>query len=267
MKITNVKKGITITTIFLLISLAFAPSIHANIPKGAANEDLVEITIEICGISGKKSQTMKLTKEDAEAVRQLFNDIKVKLKIASTRIEAIELFNEAIVALHEHDLLGDLSIRQAQKVVTGRYENPLIIRFVERINSKHQIRGEVDYINLFCLIAAYMNKYCENYCLSYWLAVYLENIFFSTYNFGYLILAIILFGYSVFHPIRKLNNIVNEYNSETTMLTLGLLGLKDSTSFEEIFGFTGIKVTFNIFTAFDIEDFSAFYLGFAVWVK
>lgn len=111
------KKSLAVAIILLFIGVAFAPSINANVSKN----ELVEITTEVCGIDGIKPNTVKLTKQESKEVEQLIDDIKSKLDKAETREETVEIFNEAIIELDKYGLLGGLSIEQAQRHVTSRY--------------------------------------------------------------------------------------------------------------------------------------------------
>jgi len=112
------KKLISVAVVLLFIGLAFAPTINANIGK----EELVEFTTEVCGMNVRK-QTVKLTQQQADKVDALFNSIREKLNTTESREEAEKIFKEAIVELDKFGLLGGLSIKQAQRLVTGGYQN------------------------------------------------------------------------------------------------------------------------------------------------
>ena len=120
-----IKKGVVVAVILLFIGLAFAPSINANISKASIESELVEITTEVCGLNGGK-HTVSLSKEDAEEVEQLIDDIERRLNEVETREETIEIFNEAVVELDKYGLLGGLSVEQAQRLVTGGYQKSKI---------------------------------------------------------------------------------------------------------------------------------------------
>ena len=66
--------------ILLFIGIAFAPSINANISKASLDSELVEITTEVWGFNDGK-HTVQLTKEEAEEVKQLIDDIERRLDI------------------------------------------------------------------------------------------------------------------------------------------------------------------------------------------
>ncbi len=146
------RKYISVIVIVLFLSLALAPSIHANIQQESLDSELVEITTEICGLPGLEPQTVKLSQEDAQAVDKLFDEIKLKLDNVESREEAVEIFNEAIVELDKHGLLGGLSVRQAQRLVKGRLENSKYVRFLESKNNR--IHAEANE-NWYCFIAGF----------------------------------------------------------------------------------------------------------------
>ncbi|EMR75079.1 hypothetical protein MBGDF03_00859 [Thermoplasmatales archaeon SCGC AB-540-F20] len=118
-----IKKGSVLAVILLFIGVAFAPSINANVSKASIDSELVEITTEVCGINGVTPNTVLLSKEDAEEVEKLIDDIERRLDDVETREETEKIFNEAVVELDKYGLLGGLSVKQAQKLVTGGYQN------------------------------------------------------------------------------------------------------------------------------------------------
>jgi len=146
------KKILTISIVILFLGLAFAPSIHANTNKETLDSELVEITTEVCGLPGLKPQTVKLTEEESEELENLFDVIKERLDSAETREETVAIFNDAIVELDTYGLLGGLSIKQAQRLVTGRFQNPRIIEIIEKIYKKNQKTTDIDK-NILCLVA------------------------------------------------------------------------------------------------------------------
>ena len=148
---------VTIIVIFLFIVLAIAPSIHANISKSVMVSNQIEITTKICGIRGIKPHTVKLSQEEADELDALFDSIEVRLNGVKTRDEAVEIFNDAIIEFDNYGLLGDLSVKQVQKLVTGRFQNSRLIIPLERIYRK--IHGPLDVEeNLNCLVAGNTNN-------------------------------------------------------------------------------------------------------------
>ncbi len=144
----NISKGLAIAVIVLFLGVAVAPSINANVSK----EALVEFTMEVCGLNGGK-QTVKLTQEEAEEVELLFDTIRERLNDTESRKEAEEIFKEAVVELNKYGLLGGLSIKQAQRLVTGGYHDSRAMKISERIFSRFQKNNS----NYLCLIAGTTN--------------------------------------------------------------------------------------------------------------
>ncbi|UCF13139.1 MAG: hypothetical protein JSW06_02500 [Thermoplasmatales archaeon] len=143
-----IKKGVVVAVIFLFIGLAFAPSINANISKASADDELVEFTTEVCGLNGGK-HTVRLTKAEVEEVENLIDNIKIRLDGVETREEAVEIFNEAVVELDKYDLLGGLSVEQAQWLAKGGYQDSRFMKLLERLYDRNQ--ADTDN-NFLCLI-------------------------------------------------------------------------------------------------------------------
>jgi len=141
------KKLISVAVILLFIGLAFAPSINANVGK----EELVEFTTEVCGLNGGK-QTVKLTQQQADEVEALFDSIREKLNATESREEAEEIFKDAVVELDKYGLLGGLSVKQAQRLVTGPYFKEGFLRIFEKL--KVDTLKTSNNSNLFCLISS-----------------------------------------------------------------------------------------------------------------
>ena len=143
--------------IFLFIGIAVAPGITANnsLIKNRSQltleKETVDFTVEVCGLNGGK-QTIELTKEEAKEVEQLFNSISDRLNKTETREESEEIFKEAVIKLDKYGLLGDLSIKQAQKLVTGEKS------FYNPENFKNKIFGPDENENALCLIAGKTKK-------------------------------------------------------------------------------------------------------------
>ncbi len=146
------KKLLVVGVIVLFLGLAVAPSINADISKASIDSELVEITTEVCGLNGGK-HTVKLTREKSEEVDALFDSIKSRLDKVETREEAEEIFNEAVIELDKYGLLGGLSVEQAQRLVTGGYQDSRVMKISERIFSRLQKNNS----NYLCLIAGATN--------------------------------------------------------------------------------------------------------------
>lgn len=69
------KKLLIVGVIVLYLGLAFTPSINTNISKAYIDEEMIEITTEVCGLNAGK-HTLYLSKEEAEEVENLIDNIK-----------------------------------------------------------------------------------------------------------------------------------------------------------------------------------------------
>ena len=200
-----IRKELAVLTILLFIGLAFAPSIHANVSK-----EMVEFTTEVCGLDGGK-HTVKLTREEAEEVDALFKSIRERLNETETREEAEEIFKEAVVGLDKYGLLGGLSIKQAQRLVTGGYQDSRIMRFLRKIYSRDI--GFFENRNWFCLI----NGKTRN---TYFTRMFLPRVLF-------------------FFPISIMNKIL--FGSITQCPLTGFISYNPSNGWVYTSGLNGVK--------------------------
>jgi len=268
------KKLLVVGVIVLFLGLAIAPSINANVNKASIDSELVEITTEICGLNGGK-HTLSLSKDDAREVEKLIDDIKSRLDNVETREETVEIFNEAVVELDKYGLLGGLSVKQAQRLVTGGYQNLLAKRFLGNIFHKH-----IDnFDNVICLISGETSE-------TRFIRPILRFLYATPSLLMFVIIGLIdiYFGNTVFTPLRIGGCIAfgsyDYYRPSTTLAkgwlhTNGKSGIKDwegsfrglISSFHHIdhivyvgvVGFIGIK----LFKEFD----SYYYLGSALGVN
>ena len=130
-------------TIFCLIlaTIILIPNITANTVSNITQEnELVEITIDLCGLEEEKEKTVQLTQKESHNLETLFDDMKTKLESVDTNHETIEIFNEVIEELDELELLPkDMTVKEAQQLVT-------------KINCNERILGD-DNENFNCFIS------------------------------------------------------------------------------------------------------------------
>ncbi len=260
------KKLLAVCVIVLFLGLAIAPSINANVSKEG---ELVEITTEVCGIDGVKPHTVKLTKEDAEEVEKLIDDIERRLDEVETREETVEIFNEAVVELDKYSLLGSLSIKQAQRLVTGGYQNSRVMEILGRMIGRNQ---NITNSNLLCLTAGHTtNSFIMGplSLLGILLSVYLNWLFLIFFFFPVEICGLMVFGdfsigqHAVYYP------------AEGWVRAIGLTGVKkwDGKFYGQLLkidfglggeflggiGFTGFRMNYGFL--------NTFFLGSALLVK
>ena len=139
------KKKILIGSIIAVVILVLV-SFTSVVGKVSLNEELVEFDVGFCGLGKKHS--VKLTQQEADEVELLFDDMQDRLSAVETDDETIVIFNEAVVELDKYGLLGGISVKQAQRLVTGEYQKEKTITFIER-----DMEILDDNENLLCLIA------------------------------------------------------------------------------------------------------------------
>ena len=234
------KKLLAVGVIVLFLGLAIAPSINANISKASIESELVEISTEICGINGVTPNTVSLSKEDAGEVEKLIDDIERRLDNVETRKEAEEILKKAVVGLDTYGLLGGLSVKQSQRLISGKHQNLIKLNLLERA-SKKQFLNFAENENVDCLIAgktAYSTV--ENYRLRFWaniISFILDNEYYDFVDlFRYLLIIHILFlqafpltlggiiGFGLHRHIPY--NIYYHIPAEGWIHTIGLNGIK-----------------------------------------
>ena len=112
-------KMLVIGVLVLFTSVALIPSINANISK-----EYVDLTTEFYGLGRKHN--IQLTFDEAEELDDYFDSICVRLNNAESEDETIQIFNEGIKKLERYGLLGDMSVKQVQRLIIGRYQSRLL---------------------------------------------------------------------------------------------------------------------------------------------
>jgi len=138
---------LVVGVIILLLGLVFTPSINANTKQS----EFVEFTIETCGLNSDK-QTVELIQQEADEVKEIINLIRERLKNTESRKESEEIYKEAVMKLDKYNLLGGLSVKQAQRLVTVGYGNSRIIKVLEKLYRNNQKLND-NKSNYLCLIA------------------------------------------------------------------------------------------------------------------
>jgi len=233
------RKAFIFFVIFLFIGAGIQP-VFAKIFIESEKSELVELTIQICEVDKAYNNTVVLTQIQVEELESLINNFKDKIDSSDNLDETKEIFKSTIISLNELGLIPkDLSIEDAQNLVTGRKQDPRIIKILEEWCSKHQ--GFLDGINILCLIAGsssntyfqapigriiigiseFMFRLFENFNL-------LFLLFYPFYNICFWILYIGSFIWNFNppklipnfefdrHPARSQNNIYYKNNHGTT---------------------------------------------------
>jgi len=256
-----IKKELAIVFILLFIGFSIAPSINANVSK---DSELFEITTEICGLNGEMN-TVHITKEKAEEVEQLINDIERRLNKVETKEKAVEIFKEAIIELDEFYLLNGLSVNHLERVVDRCNSISKLVGFLNRF-FMNEIRAENDVNNILCLVSTrVINPYSVWLGIAYGLAVLAVGgvsipVWVISALFGYTMLKPFCLFLTIF---ARPNTLLFLYPEVLSYNSIGLFGIKRGGEWGTMFGFTGLKITILK------EDFSSYdqwYFGFALAV-
>ena len=240
-------KTIVCAVIFILVSVSVVPSIYADTTPNIDVDEYVEFTTEICGLSGYEPNTIKLTQEEADEVRRLLDTIDANLDNADTTDEAIQIFNNAIVELDKYGLLGDLSVDEAQRLITGKIKNPI---FNDLLKNRLKRLPENYFYNLFCLVSydgmgagTIGPFYLIGMALAYLARSLPFPLFYNVMLFS--LLSLFYEQLKIFHYMKIVNL------GYGVLSSVGLLGKKeDHIDWGEyaIYGFIGLRFTEYFYT-------------------
>ena len=226
-----IRKGLVFLVIILFIGIAVAPGVTSiDISKNnpSNNDDLVEITLQLCKTDGAEEHKMYITQEQDEQLDSLIESFKADLDKADTREETIKLYEDMVISLDELGILPeDLSCEEAQQLVIGdsygfnkvknfvEHKKPIFINCLaekdktsketseELENYLCQISGQTSKTNFLGLIGKTLYKIveffeklkCYNICLLLLLLVGINELFYTKLNL-LPIRADILLGYT-----------------------------------------------------------------------
>jgi hypothetical protein len=261
------RNGLAIGIILLFIGVTLAPSINFNVVKASTDNELVEVTTQACGIKGFGNQTVKLTKQQYQNLEQYLTEFRARLNKTTTREEAVPIFKDAVVELNKYGLLPKgMSVEQAQKLVTGGYQNDKSMEIVHKLfgmkNKPYEFINVLCFVATLCLNAANTNMillFSSFLGLLLWGLLVLSGInVYIAYAIS-LIAGIPLFIVSQFKTLLFMSIIdVSPILSGVFFFySNGLYGIQRPEYFNDIIGFTGIKIGWPL----------SFYLGFALVVE
>jgi len=102
------KKLLAIGVIFLFIGVVVAPSINFNVVKASADNDLVEVTSQACGIQGfgnNQKKTVSLSEVEFHQLDAYLNEFQMRLNTSCSLNETKSLFKEVLQKLSCYGLL------------------------------------------------------------------------------------------------------------------------------------------------------------------
>ena len=149
------RKSVSVGIILLFISVALAPNINADVNISILNNEVVEFNTEYWGVGEVKHHSIILTKQEALEVESIYNKLQKKLEDIAIEDETTIIFNDAIVELEKYGLLGDLSIKEAQKLVSGLHQNYRGKNIFDKVEEKFEMNDieALSNTNIFCSIA------------------------------------------------------------------------------------------------------------------
>jgi len=142
---------LVVGVIILFVSVGIQPA-FASVQIKDISKDYVDIKIDVCGLPWIKSDILKLPKEQAVEIEDYFDFISKQFEQVKSREEAKAILNDIVLELDEYGLLGGLTVRLAQRLVTGNFENSWIIKVLENLYDKDKSfnRNNSDHL---CLVA------------------------------------------------------------------------------------------------------------------
>jgi hypothetical protein len=145
------RKWLAIGIILLFVGVTIAPTINFQVVKASADDDLVEVTTQACGIKGYGDTTVKLTREQYQDLESYLVEFRARLNQTSTREEAVPIFKDAVVELDKYGLLPKgMSVERVQNIVIRNFQNERLIQSIKKKCCDRQLSGSS---NFLCLVA------------------------------------------------------------------------------------------------------------------
>jgi len=294
MKDIRIKKSVAVSVILLFIGVAIAPSINFNVVKASNDNDLVEVTTQACGINGFGNTTVKLTREQYQNLERNLATFKERLNQTTSREEVKKLYNEFIVELDNYGLLGRLSIKQAQRLMTGIYTNAKLTSLSETILNK--VKGLTpNESNYLCFVygepkehtyfqgpigrisGLFFSLFVQGLIFVHVLVLILVTLIVSSSFFFSSVINPLQIGTTIYYGLTSydFSNGWREWSATGLLRTTGLLGNKSwngtfygylpiptgffgTTYLPGINGFIGLRIRSNSLN---------YYFGSALWVQ
>jgi len=145
-------KALVVGVIVLFIGVGIQPA-FAKVSIESNNTGLVEITVQFYEIDRTYNHTVMLTQDELAELENLINDFEIKIDIADNKIETEAIYEDIVVSLNDYGILPkSMSIEKAQRLVTGKEHNPVVVKLFERwYKRNHESMGNSE--NMLCLIS------------------------------------------------------------------------------------------------------------------
>jgi len=251
------KKLLTTFVIILLMGFTVFPSIQAN-----ASYEIVEVISELWGKEGSR-QSIKLTLEETEEVKELFNTMIERIDSTGSMDELTDIITNTLLKLNKFNIFVDLDVESLSNFIINYY------RLLE-ITKTNNINSE--FINYLCLFIGHTEDITLDLNVPFCLGECIAQIATIVEYFSFLLGRLIWFVcsmfilYGILKPLRFMNYISCH---ETSFFSIGLLGIKKGKDvyLDNILGYSGIKITFIYQNAFLPPDEESYFLGTAIAFK
>ena len=152
------KKILALGVILLFIGVAVALSINQSVVKASQDDDLVEITTQICGIKGYGNTTVEITREQYQDLEQYLIKFRAGLNKTTTREEAATLFKKVVIELEKYGLLPTkISSGQVSSLVFSPYYHENFMKSRGKSFKDHFLFSD-NTSNALCLIAGHTTE-------------------------------------------------------------------------------------------------------------
>ena len=203
------KKKILVGSIIAVVIILLS-SFSSVVSKVSSDEELVELTVEFCGIHNQLHKTT-VTKQKAKELNHLFTTIGEKMDAAESQAEVEAIFTDAIIQIEALGLLPhNINVENAQNLITG---NLPFCKTIANIYSNTFLKTDNAHnSNKLCLIAG---ESTEDFSTTWFhglpfriawtytfyvamLAVYLNNEELFDLTIGWMILLGLIFALKLF---------------------------------------------------------------------
>jgi len=297
-------KTLVVGVIVLFIGVGIQPAI-ADVSIEPDNSELEEVTIQFFETDRTYNHTVLLTKEQLMELENIFKNVKSSLNSTDCPIETEKIYKNTIASFNELGILPEeRSLDYLNGLVTGRQQDPRVIRIFERWLTNHKDSSKIDE-NFLCLTSGQTtNTYAYGPVPSLVFPIF--NIFEVLYDSFYLLfllfygmvfipLLILIMPYIFMQFFWNINPLLFGYeiclgkifyhpDGSTSYPASGWLhtkGINETKMWDgKFYGNLPFLMPVFIYHEFypgiygftgikitSYENFKSFYLGFALWVK
>jgi hypothetical protein len=242
-----IRKYLVVGIILLFIGVSFASSINSTIINTDQDNDIVDVSIQACGMKGFGTSTVTLTRQQYTDVEKIFDEFQLQLKTVNTRQEALTIYTTALRSLHPYGLLPDgVNVEQAQSVLVDGCAKERGLRIFKNFSPETSTQ-KIQH-NICCLVAGVVQD-GDAIGLIGMIGMILQMIAIMTRIAFFALIGNILLLLSeiivTVVPVALMQGITL---FEADLYSVGLLGFKHHTlpynsGTGKIYGFNGIKLT------------------------